>query len=241
MIVFRILYKIYYLIVFALSLIITYPIMRILLSNPKYFPLAFKAMKIHAKLLLIFAGARLKVEGLGNVPKSGAYIICPNHTSVIDIFCIYTVLNDYFVFTGKKEIEKWPLFHIYYTSGMNILVDRENSTNSLQSFKRMSSELMKGVPLAIFPEGTISNKAPKLMPFKTGAFSLAIQRHVPILPITFVSNWKVLQKGGFFSAKCGPGKIKMIIHPIVKTENLSKKDTEILKCNVEEIIKGGLK
>lgn len=240
MIVFRICYKIYYLLVFALSLVLTYPIMRLLLSKPKYFPIAFRVMRIHAFLLLVFAGARLKVKGKENIPSSGAFIICPNHTSFIDIFCIYSVFKNYFVFTGKKEIEKWPLFHIYYTSGMNILVDRENSRGSINSFKRMSQELDAGTPLAIFPEGTISKNAPELMPFKSGAFTLAIQRSVPILPITFVSNWKVLQKGNFFKSKCGPAIVEMIIHPLVYTVELKKNDNEELMKSVEKIIKSSL-
>ncbi|MCE9540702.1 MAG: 1-acyl-sn-glycerol-3-phosphate acyltransferase [Bacteroidetes bacterium] len=110
---FRVIYKIYYLIVFVLSLIISYPIVYFLLSKQTRFPKAFKLMRVHAFLLLLFAGARLKVIGVNNIPQSGAYIICPNHSSYLDIFCLYTIFSKYFVFTGKKEIEKWPLFHIY--------------------------------------------------------------------------------------------------------------------------------
>ncbi len=241
MIVFRIIYKIYYLLVFALSLLLTYPIMRFLLSKPSYYPIAFKVMRIHAFLLLVFAGARLKVKGKENIPSSGSYIICPNHTSFIDIFCIYSVFKNYFVFTGKKEIEKWPLFHIYYTSGMNILVDRENNIGSFQSFKRMTQVLEQGTPLAIFPEGTISKNAPELMPFKSGAFTIAIQRKIPILPITFVSNWKVLGKGSFFKSKCGPAIVEMIIHPVVYTNTMKKSDNEELMKTVEKTIKSVLK
>ncbi|MBI1837639.1 MAG: 1-acyl-sn-glycerol-3-phosphate acyltransferase [Flavobacteriia bacterium] len=202
--------------------------------------MAFKVMKIHAFLLLVFAGARLKVDGKENIPKSGAYIICPNHTSFIDIFCIYTVFKDYFVFTGKKEIEKWPLFHIYYTSGMNILVDRENNDGNFQSFKRMSQVLAEGKPLAIFPEGTISKKAPQLEPFKTGAFTLAIQRQVPILPISFVTNWKILQRGTFFKAKCGPGIARMIIHPPILTTGMKKSESLALQEKIENCIQQSL-
>lgn len=237
---FRAIYKIYYLFVFVISLIITYPIMYYLLSKPQRFTKAFALMRVHAFLLLVFAGARLKVEGTENIPQNGAYIICPNHTSYLDIFCIYTIFSKYFVFTGKKEIEKWPLFHIYYTSGMNILVDRKTRTGTISALKRMSHEIDKGNPIAIFPEGTISREAPKLAPFKSGAFAIAIQKQIPILPITFVSNWKILQRGGFWTGKGGPGIAKVVIHNPIITTDLNKNDVDQLQLQVQSIINGPL-
>lgn len=233
---FKVIYKLYYLVVFASSLILTYPLMYFLLSKPSRFPTAFKVMRIHAFLLLVFAGAKLKVEGKQHIPKEGAFVICPNHTSYIDIFCIYTIFKRYLVFTGKQEIEKWPLFHIYYTSGMNILVDRENKKGSITSLKRIYQEIDKGNPIAIFPEGTISRKAPVMNSFKPGAFSVAIQKQIPILPITFISNWKILQRGSFWTGKCGPGISKVVIHKPVITQGLKSTDVDELKKNVKSMI-----
>ncbi len=236
----RFLYKIYYLIVFSLSVILAYPIMYFLLADPKRFPWAFKMIRLHGFLRLVFAGAHLRVKGAENIPEKGAYIICPNHTSFLDIFCIYTIFKQYFVFTGKKEIEKWPLFHIYYTSGMNILVDRDNAIGSFKAIKRMSQELDKGNPLAIFPEGTISKQVPQMAPFKSGAFAIAIQKQVPIIPITFVSNWKILQGGSPWKGSAGPGIADVIIHKPVFTTGLGKENIEELQNRVREIINGPL-
>jgi 1-acyl-sn-glycerol-3-phosphate acyltransferase len=234
---FRVVYKIYYLFVFAFSLIITYPFMRYFLANPNRFPSAFRLIKIHAHLLLIFAGAKLKVKGVENIPKTGAYIICPNHTSFIDIFCVYSIFSQYLVFTGKKEIEKWPLFHIYYTSGMNILVDRHSKTGSINALKRMYSEVDKGNPLAIFPEGTISKNAPRMGDFKSGSFTIAIQKQIPIIPVTFVTNWEILQRGNFWMGKCGPGVAEVVIHEPVSTFRLKKENIDELSCKIKEIIR----
>lgn len=233
---FRVIYKIYYLIVFALSLVVWYPIIYYYLYNPKRFPRAFKVMKLQALSLLILAGARLKVKGLNNIPEKGAYIICPNHSSFLDIFCIYTIFPNYFVFTGKKEIEKWPLFKIYYTSGMNILVDRKSNTGSIKALKRMSQEIDNGNPLVIFPEGTISKQAPLLVPFKSGAFAIAIQKQIPILPVTFVTNWKRLHSGNFWFGKAGPGIAEVVIHKPVITIGLNKTQVDLLLSQVREKI-----
>ncbi len=233
---FRVVYKVYYLAFFILSLAILYPLMLYLLSDSRRFLKAFTVMKIHAFILLLFAGARLKVCGIGNIPKSGAYIICPNHSSFLDIFCIYTIFPKYFVFTGKKEIEKWPLFHIYYTSGMNILVDRNSKTGSGKALKKMLNEIDKGNPLVIFPEGTISKKAPLLAPFKSGAFAIAIQKQVPIVPVTFVTNWKLLQRSGIWRGKAGPGIARVIIHKPIQTTGLNRENIDQLQKKVQTII-----
>ncbi len=237
---FRVLYKIYYLIVFVLFIVLWYPVIYYFLADSRRFPTAFKLMKLQGRFFLILAGARLKVKGAANIPKNGAYIICPNHSSFLDIFCIYTIFPNYFVFTGKKEIAKWPLFNIYYTSGMNILVDRESSTGSIKALKRMSLELEQGNPLVIFPEGTISRAVPQLAPFKPGAFAISIQKQIPILPVTFVTNWKRLRRGHFWFGESGPGIAEAIIHQPIPTIGLNKQSVDHLQNQVQAIINGPL-
>jgi 1-acyl-sn-glycerol-3-phosphate acyltransferase len=193
-------------------------------------------MRWHAKAMLMVAGDFIKVVGKDNIPMEGAYFICPNHTSYLDIFCLYSLFKKYFVFTGKKEIEKWPIFHRYYTSGMNILVDRHSKTGSLKAIKRMSKEIELGNPIVVFPEGTISKRAPILAPFKSGAFAIAIQKQVPILPITFVTNWKLLQRGSFWFGHAGPGLAMVVIHELVQTKGLLKNDVALLQNQVKNAI-----
>jgi 1-acyl-sn-glycerol-3-phosphate acyltransferase len=194
-------------------------------------------MRWHAFILLLAAGVIMKIKGKENIPATGSFIICPNHTSFLDILCLYNIFSRYFVFTGKQEIEKWPLFHIFYTSGMNILVDRHSRIGSLKALKRMSKEIELGNPLMIFPEGTISNQVPKLSPFKSGAFALAIQKQVPVLPITFISNWKLMQRSSFLNSKSRPGIAYIVIHKPELTTGLNKEDILSLQNQVYTIIR----
>lgn len=78
----------------------------------------------------------VRVKGDARLLSTGPYIICCNHSSYMDIPCIYAVFKDYFVNAGKKELVKWPLFKIFYTSGMNILVDRKNESGSVLAVKK---------------------------------------------------------------------------------------------------------
>jgi 1-acyl-sn-glycerol-3-phosphate acyltransferase len=237
---FRIVYRVYYSLYFAISLIVFYPFFKFFLAKESRFPQAFKLMRVYAFLWQLFAFAPLKVEGKSNIPKDGKFIICPNHSSFMDIPCMYLLFKNYFVFTGKKEIEKWPLFRIFYTSGMNILVDRKNPKGDIKAFKKMIQVLDKGLPLAMFPEGTISKITPALTEFKSGPFSLAVQKQVPILPITFVNNWRRMQRKGIWKGLAGPGFSHIIIHPMVYTESLRKEDVQELQNKVRNIINGPL-
>ncbi len=145
--------------------------------------------------------APVRIKGNAHLPQGEPYIICCNHTSYMDIPCIYAVFKDYFVHAGKKELAKWPLFKVFYTSGMNIMVDRQNESGSLLALKKMMRVLKRGIPIVLFPEGTISPHAPKMIEFKSGVFSLAISKQVAVLPVTFVSNWKRIQRKGIYPAR----------------------------------------
>jgi len=189
-----------------------------------------------AHLLATIVQQEVDVKGKENILKGQPFIITANHSSFIDPTILYYIFDEYFVFTGKQEIEKWPLFHIFYTSGMNILVDRNSRMGVLKSFKRMMDVIDQGKSIVILPEGTISKEAPKLAEFKTGAVSIAIQKQVPLQPITFTTNWKRLERKGWFTGKASPGRVEVIIHPAIYTSGLTKDDTESLNEKLREVI-----
>lgn len=236
----RVLYKIYCAIYFAMSLILFYPVFKFFLHKKERFSGAFKVMRVYCKLWLFFYGVCLKIDGRENIIKNQSFIICANHSSFLDIPCLYSVMNEHFVFTGKQEIEKWPLFHIFYTSGMNVLVDRKNKQGILKGFKQMMRVVDEGFPLVIFPEGTISKVAPELSEFKSGAVALALKRQIPIIPITFTTNWKRLQRSGFLRGEAGPGISNVIIHPPISTIGKTKEETAALSMELKKIINAPL-
>jgi len=193
-------------------------------------------MRFYAKLWHLFTLVPVRVKGETNPIKNSSYLILCNHSSYMDIPCVYVVFKQFFLITGKKEIENWPLFNVFYTSGMNILVDRKNKNGSILALKRMINEIDKQNPIVLFPEGTISPKAPELIKFKPGAFSLAISKQIPILPVTFVSNWQRLQRKNFWLGKAGPGFADVVVHKPVYTNNLTKDDVKKLAKQVQAII-----
>lgn len=140
---------------------------------------------------------------------------------------------------GKRELAKVPLFNIFFKK-MNILVDRKSITDAHKAFKRAGDEIDKGNSVIIFPEGTISREAPKMKPFKNGAFKLAVEKQIEIVPITFVNVYKRLQDTPFLQGKAGPGITKIVIHKPVSTVGYTDENIDELKQKIKTIIESGL-
>ncbi|GAB4381276.1 MAG: hypothetical protein Kow0075_13000 [Salibacteraceae bacterium] len=181
------------------------------MSKPSRYPYAFRLVRLYANTLLILAGLIVRVRRKGALPE-GPVIICPNHSSYLDIVVMYRVFRRYFVFMGKAEINNWPLFHIFFSKGMNISVNRSNPHSAHQAYERCKRELAQGHSVVIFPEGTIPPTAPQLKTFKNGAFKLSMETGVPIVPVTYLNNWKRLQAGSALRRLGGPGFCDVVVH-----------------------------
>ncbi len=164
------------------------------------------------------------------------YIICPNHSSYLDIVLMYSIVPDYFIFMGKGEIKSWPLFNILFTKGMNILVERASKMDSHKAFMKAGEEIDRGSCVVIFPEGTIPKSAPKMKAFKNGAFKLAMEKQVPIVPITYKNNWKLLQPGAVLKAWARPGISKVVVHDPIVPKGNSEEEMVNLRHRAFEII-----
>ena len=119
------------------------------------------------------------------VDNKKSYMFCPNHTSMIDIMVMLSVARNPFVFVGKKELTKIPVFGFFYKRTC-IIVDRSNSKSRLAVFEAARKRLSNGLDVCIFPEGLVpEDESIVLDEFKNGAFRLAIEHQIPIVPITF--------------------------------------------------------
>ncbi len=231
----RTLWKTLFVFNFGIGLLVMYPLFYILLSKREWFPKAFTLKRFWAWWILLIPGIIVKVKrniSISELPEKAVY--CANHASYLDIVINYIVVPRYFVSMGKQEIDKAPLFRIFFRE-MNILVDRKSNTGSHRAFMRASQELDKGHSMFLFPEGAISSSG-KLLNFKNGAFRLAIEKQVPIVPITHLNNWKLLQNGGFFKVHGRPGISHVIVHKPVSTAGMTENDLVSLRNQVRDII-----
>lgn len=227
----RVLWKLWFFAVFANTLVVLYPVFSLLLRKSTRFPIAFRLMRVWSTVLMSTILVWIKIEKKVPLPKK-PYIICPNHSSYLDIVSMYRVFGDYFIFMGKMEINSWPLFHIFFTKGMNISVNRKSIIGAHSALERAKEEVDKGNNIVIFPEGTIPLNAPYMKPFKNGAFKLAMEKNIPIIPVTFVTNWRRLQAGPALRRGGGPGVSHVIVHAPVYPADYGAGGMERMKSDI---------
>lgn len=229
---FWLLYRIWFYILVALPIILLFPALLISISREQWYPFFFKLARFWAKSILVGMGFiySIKREEIPDTKKS--YMFIANHTSMVDIMLMLVSIKNPFVFVGKKELAKIPLFGFFYKRTC-ILVDRSSPKSRQAVFLRAQRRLKQGLSICIFPEGGVPEEHIVLDDFKDGAFRLAINHQIPIVPITFYDNKKRFSYT-FFSG--GPGKMRALIHKFIKTEGLKIEETKTLNSCARQII-----
>lgn len=212
-----------------------YPVFLILLSRESWFIYAWRLKKIWAHWIFFTTGLRYSIRQKGEIEKDRAYIVVANHASYLDILTANIAFPNYFHFMGKAELRRIPMFGIFFRR-MNISVDRSSRTDSHKAYKRARKDLRKGISLAIFPEGTIPECTPRLGPFKSGAFRLAVEMQVPLVPMTFLDNWRLFPDQYGEKLLVRPGKSRIVIHEPISTEGMTGADLPALRARVRSII-----
>jgi 1-acyl-sn-glycerol-3-phosphate acyltransferase len=230
--IFWILYRIWFYILVLIPILILLPFLLISISREQWYPYFFKLARIWACFILIGMGFVFKINREEIPQKKASYMFVANHTSMVDIMLMFVSVKNPFVFVGKKELAKIPLFGFFYKRTC-ILVDRSSIKSRQAVFLRAQRRLKQGLSICIFPEGGVPDEAIVLDTFKDGAFRLAINHQIPIVPITFSDNKKRFSYT-FFSG--GPGLMRAKIHKFIKTEGLAIDDTRRINEETRAII-----
>ena len=227
------LYRIWFYILVLVPIIVLFPFILATILSEKTYPLFFKIARLWSKVILIGMGFNYSIEGDEVFEDGKSYMLVANHTSMTDIMLmLIAVKNHPFVFVGKKELAKIPIFGFIYKR-VCILVDRSNSKSRYQVFERAQKRIHQGLSICIFPEGGVPEEHIVLDEFKDGAFRIAIEHGLPIVPMVFFDNKKRFSYT-FFSGT--PGKMRAKIYPIIETKGKTLEDRNALKQQVRDII-----
>jgi len=175
-------------------------------------------------------GLKLEVEGEEYLSKGPAVFLC-NHQSMLDVAVMGRILQQQTVITAKRELMKVPLLGQFMTISGAIAIDRRNNVSAVHSLADAAQTMQtRRVSVFMFPEGTRTNKpTPDLLSFKKGAFHLAVQAGVPIIPIVCQNYWHLYHKGVFES-----GTLQIKVLPPIETTNLKDEDVRDLTNSVRE-------
>ena len=235
----RFLFKLYFALVFFVIMILSYPIFKYWLKRGAQYHKVFKLEQKIARLIQYFALVPQKVVSNAGFPPP-PYIVIANHTSHLDIVHMYTLIPDYYLFLGKSEILRWPIIKIFF-KGMNIPVKRGSIRASREAQQLADKKIKEGNSLSIFPEGGIFVGAPKMNSLKNGAFKLAMENKIPLVPVTYLDNWKLMGDSHLFFDPARPGISRVIIHENIPTIDLNEKDLVSLRNKCRAIIEAPLK
>lgn len=228
-------WKIWFVLCFIIPFLLLFPLFYYCFLT-KNADLAFKLKRIWAKIILFGSFLFPKISYISKkykLPKP--CIIVTNHTSYLDIVLSPLFIDHTAVYMAKAELLKIPLFKYFFVY-LDIPVNRKSIKESHKAFIDAGFKIDQGQSVVIYPEGTISSNG-KLRPFKNGAFRLAIEKQVPIVPAVNLNNWKFLQNGGFFKSNGRPGIPRIVVGDAIETQNLNESNIEELKNKVFTFVK----
>jgi 1-acyl-sn-glycerol-3-phosphate acyltransferase len=170
-----------------------------------------------ARCWLWLSGAMVRIRGREHLDPKQTYVFICNHRSYLDTAAIFLHTGRRIGLLAKKELLKVPILG-YGMGYVNIMaIDRSNRERALQTTEEATARIRSGISFAVFAEGTRA-KPGELLPFKKGAFYMAAQAGVPIVPVAIKNTDELMGKG---TGVAKPGVMELVFLPPVSTTGVS--------------------
>ncbi|WP_131537798.1 lysophospholipid acyltransferase family protein [Pedobacter nototheniae] len=231
----RHLHRVWFLFWILFFFLLFYPIYFLTSRSPKYYSILNFFRKANSFLCSLLSGVFFNYHFEERLNSNQTYIYCANHSSNLDIMIFCILAKGKYHFMGKDELLNNPVLGIFFKT-IDISVNRDSKISAFRAFKKAGDNLEKGMSLIIFPEGKIDDHyPPKLGEFKNGPFRLAIDKNIPLVPVSIANIWQINWDDG---AKYGskPGICDIYVHKPINTAGLTPNDSDVLKEKVYKLI-----
>ena len=185
-----------------------------------------------AKSWLAACGAKVKVTGLEYLDAETSYVFASNHRSYLDTAALFRYAGKRMGLVAKKELLRAPVFGQGMSFVNIIAIDRTNPERALASMQRARDVMSNGYSFGVFVEGTRAMPG-ELLPFKKGAFHLALQTGAPIVPVAIKNTDWMMGKG---TGVAYTGEIEMVLLPPISTKGKTEDDVMELLIKTREAI-----
>lgn len=185
-----------------------------------------------AKFLLLFAGVRVSVKGLENIPRQGSCLFVSNHQGNFDIPVLFSSLNTPIGFLAKIELAKIPVLRQWMPLLGCVFIDRANLRQSVKAVQQCVDVLKRGYSMVIFPEGTRS-KSRQMGEFKKGSLRLVEKADVPIVPVTVNNTYSALEAN---NNRVAGADVSVVISPPIYYGKLSGEE----QARINDIVLGAI-
>lgn len=170
---------------------------------------------IWARIFCIMNFVRVRVTGRENISRNTSYVFVANHQGAFDIFSIYGYLGHNFRWMMKKSLERIPLVGYSCRVSGHIYVDNSTPSRTRETMATAEKQLSGGMSVVVFPEGSRTQDG-HMHAFRRGAFQLAMEFSLPVVPLTIDGAYRVMPRGAIMPRY---GLIKLTIHkPIYAPE-----------------------
>lgn len=180
-----------------------------------------------AKRWLGWSGMRIKVSGAENLDKKQSYVFIANHRSYLDTAMIFAYTGKKMGVIAKKEMLKLPVAGKFMRYVNVIAIDRTNSESAIQTMKAAAEKLRSGISFGVFAEGTRAMPN-ELLPFKKGAFYMAIDTGFPIVPVAMKNTDYAMGKK---QGQARPAVCEMVLLEPIETKNF-RTETDLMNLLV---------
>ena len=200
-----------------------------IIGNPH---LAIFLTKVLTRMCLFVAGVQLEIIGQEKLDPKRGCVYVGNHRSHVDSASIFVACPADARFLVKKEVFRIPMVSFALRTMGMIEVDRSNPDAASRSIDRAVAEIQSGTSIIMFPEGTRSRE-PHVLPFKKGAFVLAIKSQAPIVPFTVIGADAALPPDTILLYG---GPVKLIFHDAIETKGMDLEDRQELLEKTQKIV-----
>jgi lysophosphatidate acyltransferase len=215
-------------------LCVALPFLILLLTQPSSRSFAQKFCLAFRWGVLKIGGLQLVVHDSGKLIKDQSVVFVGNHQSWLDVVTLGGLFPYGTVGVGKKEIANIPIFGSLFKLNGHILIDRKNNQQSVQELKTALKRIVEEKrAIVILPEGTRNPAGEGLLPFKKGAFYLAIQGQIPIQPVIcselkdILNTRKMIFKSGV---------IHLWVGDLIETKGLTLQEVDALSNQVRQVM-----
>lgn len=220
------LYTLWVLIVFSVFMIVLLPgIMIPFLLGRRFSWIGYSFLWLWSWIFSMLTLIRYDLKGREHIQPKTSYIYVSNHTSFLDIPGIRLLIPGEFRPIAKKELLKIPVFG-FIVKAATVVVDRSNAQSRKQSIEKLREILTGGISILVFAEGTQNRTKEILQPFKDGAFRIAIDTQLPIVPLVVIGAGRLMPPG---KIDIKPGNIKVVAGEPISVEGLTPDDIQTLK------------
>lgn len=185
-----------------------------------------------SRLTCWLALCRVKTRGHENLDPRQSYVFVPNHQSAFDIFLVYGFLNQNIKWMQKQNLRKIPFVGFASEKAGHVFLDNSTPKARAVSLEKAKAEIVDGISMVIFPEGSRTRDG-KMGRFKRGAYHVAHDMNLPVVPLTINGAYDVMNRSGL---RLRPGKMELVIHQPVPTKSLTEEEISGLIDETRETI-----